>query len=112
MEENIKTVGVLGTGVIGASWAALFLAHGLRVILCDPAPGSKERFEQYLDTAWTTMRKIGLCIGPLKTNYEFVDSLLSRIEDIDFVQEVGNLKSPIESANQSLHRYANKVWRC
>jgi 3-hydroxyacyl-CoA dehydrogenase len=88
MGGRIKTVGVLGTGVIGASWATLFLAKGLRVVLCDPAPGSKKRFEEYLNSAWTTLERVGLRDGRRKTNYEFVDNLLSRIEDIDFVQEV------------------------
>lgn len=88
MGEKIETVGVLGIGVIGASWATLFLAKGLRVIICDPAPGSKERFEEYLNSAWTTLERVGLRDGEHKTNYEFVDNLLSRIEEIDFVQEV------------------------
>lgn len=94
---KIKTVGVLGTGVIGASWAALFLAMGLRVILCDPASGSEQRFEQYLDTAWSTLEKVGLREGAIKTNYEFVDNLLSRIDEIDFVQEVCSLTSRSEA---------------
>lgn len=88
MAENIKTVGVLGTGVIGASWAALFLAHGLKVILSDPAPGAQETFEQFLNTAWATIEKLGLREGASKTNYEFVDDLTSRANEIDFIQEV------------------------
>lgn len=88
MGDNIKTVGVLGTGVIGASWAALFLARGLRVFLCDPAPTSKERFEAYLDAAWSTLEALGLPDGASKTNYEVVESLLPYLNDIDFIQEV------------------------
>lgn len=108
MNKSIKTVGVLGTGVIGASWAALFLAKGLKVILCDPAPGAKERFEQYLDKAWITLEEVGLCEGASKTNYEFVDNLVSRIKDIDFVQEVWFLRSCIEAyPPKSFHRFAN-----
>lgn len=88
MGQNIKTLGVLGTGVIGASWAALFLARGRKVFLCDPAPGSKERFEAYLDTAWTTLEALGLPSGASKTNYEVVESLLPHLSEIDFIQEV------------------------
>ena len=29
MKSSISRVAVIGTGVIGASWTALFLAHGL-----------------------------------------------------------------------------------
>jgi carnitine 3-dehydrogenase len=39
----MSTVAVVGTGVIGASWAAHFLAHGLDVVATDPAPGAEER---------------------------------------------------------------------
>lgn len=88
MDDNIKTIGVLGTGVIGASWAALFLARGLRVFLCDPAPGSKERFETSLDAAWTTLEALGLPDGASKINYEVVESLLPHLNDIDLIQEV------------------------
>jgi 3-hydroxyacyl-CoA dehydrogenase len=90
MGEVIKTVGVLGTGVIGASWATLFLAKGLTVILCDPALGSKERFEMYLDSAWSALEEAGMSDTGRKNrnNYKVVDSLLDHIGDIDFVQEV------------------------
>ena len=30
--EAVRTVAVVGTGVIGASWVAHFLAHGLDVV--------------------------------------------------------------------------------
>jgi glycine/D-amino acid oxidase-like deaminating enzyme len=32
---------VVGGGVIGISWTALFLAHGLEVTVCDPLPGPR-----------------------------------------------------------------------
>lgn len=89
MAEEIKTVGVIGTGVIGASWAALFLANGLKVITTDPAPGARDRFIQFLDDAWPAMEKIGLKAGASKTNYEFVDDIFPHLSEVDFVQEVG-----------------------
>ena len=36
----IRRVAVVGTSVIGASSAALFLAKGLEVVAPDPAPGA------------------------------------------------------------------------
>jgi 3-hydroxyacyl-CoA dehydrogenase len=41
--SSIRKVAVVGTGTIGASWAALFLGHGLDVIASDPAPGAETR---------------------------------------------------------------------
>ena len=44
MTTQIKRVAVIGTGVIGASWTALFLAKGLRsVVAVDIAPGAKPK---------------------------------------------------------------------
>ena len=40
---TVKTVGIVGTGVIGASWTALFLSHGLKVLVADPAPGAADK---------------------------------------------------------------------
>jgi 3-hydroxyacyl-CoA dehydrogenase len=38
MNRPINRIAVIGTGVIGASWAALFLAKGRKVAATDPAP--------------------------------------------------------------------------
>jgi carnitine 3-dehydrogenase len=35
---EISRVAIVGTGLIGGSWAACFLAHGLDVVATDPAP--------------------------------------------------------------------------
>jgi len=43
MDTAITRVAVVGTGVIGASWAAYFLAHGLDVDATDPSPGAEAR---------------------------------------------------------------------
>ena len=42
-DKPIRRIAVVGTGVIGASWAALFLAKGLEVVATDPAPGAEPR---------------------------------------------------------------------
>lgn len=91
MNQHIKTVGVVGTGVIGASWAALFLSKGLKVILSDPAPGAKEKFVDFLEGTWSTLQKLGLESGALKDNFEFVDDVFPRLSEVDFVQEVGHM---------------------
>ena len=54
----IKTVGVVSTGVIGSSFVALFLAHGLHVVVCSPsgAPGSEAKLAAYLARVWPTLQ--------------------------------------------------------
>ncbi|KAJ6000983.1 hypothetical protein N7481_001392 [Penicillium waksmanii] len=85
----IKTVGVIGTGVIGASWTALFLAKGLQVIVSDPAPRAEERLRSYLEKEWPTMSKVGLSPGASLKNYEFVDDISDHLGRLDFIQENG-----------------------
>src|SRR4051794_41920879 len=41
--EGVRRVAIVGSGTVGASWAALFLAHGLDVAAADPAPDAGER---------------------------------------------------------------------
>ncbi len=48
MSHQIRTVAVIGCGVIGSSWACLFLSRGLKVIMYDPAVRAQETFKQYL----------------------------------------------------------------
>ena len=45
-ESPVKRVAIVGTGVIGASWAAHFLAHGLDVVGTDPAPGAERQLRR------------------------------------------------------------------
>lgn len=88
----IRTVGVVGTGVIGASWTGLFLAHGLRVVVSDPASGSEKKLNKYLQNIWPDLKKIGLKSGASLDNYQFVGtSLKDHYSKVDFIQEVINV---------------------
>lgn len=85
----IRTVGVVGTGVIGASWTGLFLANGLRVVVSDPASGSEKKLKKYLQNIWPDLKKIGLKSGASLDNYQFVGtSLKDHYFKVDFIQEV------------------------
>jgi len=52
---NIKSVGIVGTGVIGASWAAFFLARGFDVRATDPAPGAEQKLRELIASYWPTL---------------------------------------------------------
>jgi 3-hydroxyacyl-CoA dehydrogenase len=85
----IRTVGVVGTGVIGASWTALFLANGLRVLVSDPAPGAKDRLKAYLDGVWPALGRLHLNPDASISNWVFVgESLDDACSEVDFIQEV------------------------
>jgi 3-hydroxyacyl-CoA dehydrogenase len=87
--DNIEQVAVIGTGVIGASWAAYFLARGLRVSAWDPAPGAHERLREAVDAHWPTLIRIGLSSGASRDALSFHDTLDAALAGADFVQESG-----------------------
>ena len=65
MDANteISRVAIVGTGLIGSSWAACFLAHGLDVVATARAPGAEDKVRQYVEAAWAALAKIGLAQG-------------------------------------------------
>ena len=47
----IHRIAIVGTGVIGASWSALFLAKGLEVTATDVAPNAEAALRRFIDEA-------------------------------------------------------------
>lgn len=88
MQDQIRTVAVIGCGVIGASWACLFLSRGLNVLIYDPAEGVQQVFENYLQSAWPSLTTRGSVEGAWAKNYKFIDNLESALSEADFIQEV------------------------
>ena len=54
--KPIRRIAINGTGVIGASWASLFLAKGLRVVATDIAPNAEASLRKFVDTAWPALK--------------------------------------------------------
>ncbi|WP_099515578.1 3-hydroxyacyl-CoA dehydrogenase NAD-binding domain-containing protein [Microvirga ossetica] len=81
---TIKRVAVIGCGTVGASWAALFLAHGLDVAAYDPSPGAEERLRSFVDHARDQLAELGIREkGELRITSDLADALRAA----DFVQE-------------------------
>jgi len=87
MGRQIKTVAVIGTGVIGASWAALFLAKGLNVSATDPAPNAEAELRKFISDAWPALEQLGLAPGASQSNLTFSKDMKAAVVDADFVQE-------------------------
>ena len=85
----IRHVAVVGTGVIGASWAAFFLARGLDVMATDPAPGAEQRLREAVQRHWPTMQRMGLVDGASPERLRFDAELERALDGCDFVQESG-----------------------
>src|SRR5262245_48627146 len=52
IDKAIRRIAIVGTGVIGASWSAFYLAHGFDVVATDPSPDAEARLRHYVDDAW------------------------------------------------------------
>lgn len=83
----IRTVGIVGTGVIGAGWAARCLAHGLDVVAWDPAPAAEAALRAAVDNAWPALRRVGLAPDADPQRLRFVESAAAVAAAADFVQE-------------------------
>ena len=86
---DIRRVAVISTGVIGASWAALFLAHGLDVTATDPALGAETALRASVAAAWPALTALGLAAGADPARLRFVATLAEAVAEADFVQENG-----------------------
>jgi 3-hydroxyacyl-CoA dehydrogenase len=54
--DKISRVAAIGTGTIGASWTAVFLARGLTVAASDPAPGAETLLHEFVGAAGQASR--------------------------------------------------------
>jgi len=93
MAKTAKTssalVAVVGTGVIGASWAACFLAKGFDVIATDPAEGAEARLRSLVSDFWPALARIGLAPDASPARLKFDSNLASTVAEAVFVQENG-----------------------
>src|SRR5277367_953974 len=87
--KEIRNITIVGTGVIGASWAALYLARGLNVTATDPAPGAEAALRHYIDAAWKDLTVIGLSQNASRDHLKFTTDLKAALADADLVQENG-----------------------
>src|SRR6201987_506594 len=87
--KPIRRVAVVGTGVIGASWAAQYLARGLDVVATDPAPNAEANLRKYVDEAWEQVEEIGLSAGASRDRVTFTKDMGQALAQADFVQENG-----------------------
>src|SRR5262245_8091598 len=87
--KPIRRVGIVGAGVIGASWAAQYLARGFDVVATDPAPKAEAKLREYVDEAWEQLKVTGLSAGAARDRLIFTSDLREAVSKADFVQENG-----------------------
>lgn len=85
--ETINTVGIVGTGVIGAGWAARCLARGLEVVASDPAPDAERLLREKIDNAEPALSRLGLQTLDMHDRLRFTTDLDALCGAADFIQE-------------------------
>jgi 3-hydroxyacyl-CoA dehydrogenase len=87
--KPVRNIAIVGTGVIGASWAAQFLAKGLQVVATDIAPGAEIALRKFVKAAWPALERLGLSPGASQSNLKFTADLAEALAGADLVQENG-----------------------
>ena len=87
--KPVRRIAIIGTGAIGASWTALFLAKGLEVIATDIAPDAEASLKRFVQAAWPALERLGLAPGASQSNLAFTADLPTAVRAADLVQENG-----------------------
>lgn len=89
---------VLGAGVIGASWTALFLAAGHTVAVYDPDPETERKVREYVENAWPTLVALGLTENGHAEAMSFYTQAAEAVKGASFIQESVPERLPIKHA--------------
>lgn len=84
-----QEVAVMGAGLIGISWAALFLANGLRVRVCDPRPELEKAVRDGVANALPALQQLGYSTEGFEQRLRIESDLETAARDADLVQESG-----------------------
>jgi carnitine 3-dehydrogenase len=82
----IKTVGIAGTGLIGAGWAARLLFRGYNVIAFDVSPAAEKNLKAQIKTAWPSLEAL-LGQPKKKGKLTFTTDLTEMASKADFIHE-------------------------
>lgn len=93
-----RTAAIIGGGVIGASWAALFLVNGLKVVLSDPDSAAETNARAIISGALPALKALGYQPGDFKDRLSFQSDNAAAVRNADIVQECGPEKLEFKRA--------------
>jgi len=97
MEPRQASIAVIGCGVIGESWSALFLAHGYDVHAWDPNPEVRARFAQQIERPLAQLASLDPNPRP-KGRLRVAGSLIEAVATAGLVQENAPERIPVKRA--------------
>lgn len=85
---EVRKIAVVGTGVIGSGWAAVFLARGYHVTAYVRTQASEDKFNVFIASAWRKIVVRGLASDPDGwRRVECVRTIAEAVGAADYVQE-------------------------
>jgi carnitine 3-dehydrogenase len=84
---GIRTIGLLGGGVIGAGWAARAVLNGLDAVICDTDPEAERKTAEAIENARRAYSTLTLAPLPKPGTWRVVRRIEEAAEGADFVQE-------------------------
>jgi carnitine 3-dehydrogenase len=85
--RQVRTLGLLGTGVIGGGWAARALHFGIDVVAADVKPEMEEWIRGAVANAEGALARLTLAPLPPKGRLTFTTDLEAMTAQVDFIQE-------------------------
>ena len=103
--NKIKTMGLLGTGVIGAGWAARALHTGINVVASDIDPKMEDWINEAVENALPSLQSLteGITLPP-KGKLTFTTDPISMSQQVEFIQE--NIPEVLDIKRKSLKSIA------
>lgn len=98
-KNSIKTVAIVGTGVIGAGWAARCIHRGFDVIATDPGPNAEKLIREVLENSEAALQRVVKVPPEKRGSFKFVATVEEAVKDADYIQEsvpeVESIKKPV-----------------
>jgi len=99
--KEINNVAVVGTGVIGAGWAARFLYRGVDIVATDPGEDAEKRLNEVIENSNQAQEKLFYIPAEKRGQLYFTRNLNEAVKDADYIQEsapeVADIKIPLLS---------------
>lgn len=86
---TVKNVTIIGTGVIGMSWALFFLANGFKVTANDIDPQGDTHLKEFIKKNWGGVIKATVTLEQALKTLHFTTDLKEALKNADFVVENG-----------------------
>lgn len=84
---QVGRVALIGAGLIGAGWAAAYLAHGLEVAVHDPSSGAEAKLRAHVAASWPALVERGLAPNADPGALSFHPALEGAVDGADLIQE-------------------------